>query len=95
VLSWYQKGKTNLDLNEAKDNWVLGLAVASAGPYANNQHLAPERYQHLITHIFTGRMLFPMPNQVTRHRRHTPTTTQKCIAVAVVLTSFSMQNIVE
>ena len=39
--------------------------VASAGPYANNLHLASDRqsHQHLIAQIFTGRMLFPTPNQ--------------------------------
>jgi len=38
----YQKGKTSLDLDEARVDGVV-VAVASAGPYANNQHLAPER----------------------------------------------------
>jgi len=40
-------------------------AVASAGPYANNLHLVPDRkpHQHLITQIFTGRVLFLTPNQ--------------------------------
>ena len=42
-VSQYQKGKTTLDLNEARYDGVLGMAVASAGPYANNLHLAPER----------------------------------------------------
>jgi len=40
-VSRYQKGKTSLDLNEADDG-VLD-AVASAGPYADNLHLAPDR----------------------------------------------------
>jgi len=35
-ISWYQKGKTSLDLNEARDDGVLG-------PHANNLHLAPDR----------------------------------------------------
>jgi len=41
-VSQYQKGKTSLDLNEAR---VMGFldAVASAGPYANNLHLMPHR----------------------------------------------------
>jgi len=41
-VSQYQKGRTSLDLNEARD---VGFwdAVASAGPYANNLHLAPDR----------------------------------------------------
>ena len=38
-ISRHQKGKTSLDLNEARDDGVLD-AVASAGPYANNLHLA-------------------------------------------------------
>jgi len=33
-VSWYQKGKTNLDFTEAR------VAVASAGPYAS-LHLTP------------------------------------------------------
>ena len=43
----------------------FGDAVASAGPYANKLHLAPDRlpHQHLITQFFTGRMLFLTPNQ--------------------------------
>jgi len=41
-VSWYQKSKTSLDLNEARDNGVWD-AVASAGPHANNLHLAPDR----------------------------------------------------
>jgi len=32
----YQKGKTNLDFNEARDD---GVTVTSAGPYANDLHL--------------------------------------------------------
>ena len=39
-VSRQQKGKTILDFNEARDNEV---AVASAGPYANHLHLAPDR----------------------------------------------------
>jgi len=32
----HQKGKAVLDSNDARDNGVLGMAVALAGPYANN-----------------------------------------------------------
>ena len=39
-VSQYQKGKTSLNLYEARD---FGMAVASARPYANNLHLAPDR----------------------------------------------------
>jgi len=42
-VSRYQKGKTCLDLNEASNDGVFLGAVASAGPYANNLHLAPDR----------------------------------------------------
>ena len=41
-VSQYQNGKTNVGLNEARD-YGLWDAVASAGPYANNLHLAPDR----------------------------------------------------
>jgi len=54
-----------VDFNEARDDWV---AVASAGPYANNLHLAPDSLRQLTTpspqhSIFTGQMLFLTPNQ--------------------------------
>jgi len=41
------------------------MAVAIAGPYANNLHLASDRqpHQHLITQFFTGWMLFLLPNK--------------------------------
>jgi len=45
---------------------MMGVAVASAGPHANHLHLTPDRQphqQHLITQFFTGRLLFPTPNQ--------------------------------
>jgi len=43
LVSQYQKGKTSLNLNVARDVGGFGMAVASAGPYANNLCLAPER----------------------------------------------------
>ena len=39
-VSRHQKDKTNLDFNEATDD---GVAVASAGQYANHLHLAADR----------------------------------------------------
>jgi len=39
-VSQYQKGNTSLDLNE-QEMMGFGNAVASAGLYANNLHLAP------------------------------------------------------
>jgi len=41
--SRYQKDKTSLDLNESRDDGGFAMAVASAGPYANNLHLTPDR----------------------------------------------------
>jgi len=38
----YQKGKSSLDFNQARDDW-FGDAMATAGPYANNLHLAADR----------------------------------------------------
>jgi len=40
-------------------------AVASAGPYANNLHLDPDRQPHPTSHhsIFTDWMFFLTPNQ--------------------------------
>jgi len=44
---------------------MMGLAVASAGPYAIHLHLTPDREprQHFITQFVTGRMIFLPPNQ--------------------------------
>jgi len=39
-VSRHQKGRTVLDFNEARDT---GVAVASAGPYANHLHLALDK----------------------------------------------------
>jgi len=39
-VSWHQKGKTDLDFSEARDD---GVAVASAEPYANHLQLTPDR----------------------------------------------------
>jgi len=60
-VSRYQEGKRgSLDLNAAIDDGVFCDAVASAGPYANNLHLAPDRYprQHLITQFLQARCSF-------------------------------------
>ena len=42
-VSWYQKGKTTLGFEWGKRLWGFWDALASAGPYANNLHLAPDR----------------------------------------------------
>jgi len=63
-LSQYQKGKTNLDLNEAIDYGVLGRSGISWTIY---KQAAPRSRQITTptTHhsIFTGQMLFLTPNQ--------------------------------
>jgi len=61
-VRWHQKAYTIMNINEARDD---GVAAASAGPYANHLHLAPDRQpnQHLIIRFFTGRMFFLMRNQ--------------------------------
>jgi len=49
-ISRYQKGKTSLDLNEARDDGVWGWQWHQLD-YANNLHLASDRWPHqyLIT----------------------------------------------
>ena len=44
-VSRYQKDKTSLDLNEARDYTFLRMAMASAGPYAKQSapKIAPDR----------------------------------------------------
>jgi len=70
-VSQYQKGFSNLDFNEARDN---GVAEASAGPYANHLHLVPDKLplQDLVTQFFTGWMLFLMPNQQCQNTEGKP-----------------------
>jgi len=63
-VSWYQKGKTSLDLNEARDDGVLGYSGIS---WTICRQSAP-RCRQITTpaphhSIFTGRMLFLIPNQ--------------------------------
>ena len=47
------------------------MAVASAGPYANNLHLAPDRqpHQHLITHFYRPDALPDAQPTVTKHAK--------------------------
>jgi len=63
-VSWYQKGKTRLDLNEAGDDGVLGYSGIS---WTICIQSAPRCRQITTptTHhsIFTGRMLFLTPSQ--------------------------------
>jgi len=62
-VSWYQKGKTNLDFNEARDSewqWhqLGGWAVCKSAPCSDRQP-----HQHPTSLFFTGRMPFLPPNQ--------------------------------
>jgi len=47
----------------------FGIAVASAGPYANNLHLAPDRqpHQHLITQFYWPDALPGAKPTVSKH----------------------------
>jgi len=65
-----RKGKTSLDLNEASDDGFWD-AVASAGPYASNLHLAAYRSprQHLITHFYGPDALHDAQPTATKSRR--------------------------
>ena len=63
-VSRYQNGKTSLDLNMARDDWVLGCSGIS---WTTCKQPAP-RSRQITTptphqSLFTGRMLFPTPNQ--------------------------------
>jgi len=62
-VSWYQKVKTSLDLNQARDDGVLGCSGIN---WTTCKQCAPRSRQittpNLITQFFTGRMLFLMPN---------------------------------
>ena len=63
-VSQYQKGKTSLELNKAREDGVLGYSVISwtickqSAP-CSRQMTTPTPHHS----IFTGRMLFPTPNQ--------------------------------
>jgi len=59
-VSWYQKGKTNLDFTEARDSeWQwhqLGCMKVCTSLQRNND-------ANTTTQFFTGRMPFLPPNQ--------------------------------
>jgi len=58
-VSRHQKGQTNLDFNQAREDAV---AVASAGPYAN--HLTDKHVSTSpLKNFFTSQMLFLTSNQ--------------------------------
>ena len=69
----------------------FGDAVASAGPYANNLHLAANRYphQHLMTLILAGRVLFLTPN---KQRQSTKGINQLTLRNYSVYTAVRIEN---
>jgi len=77
-VSWYRKGKTSLDLNEARDDGVLGCSGIS---WTTRKQSAPHCRQMTTPtphhSIFTGRMLFLTPNQQFQ------STEGKCPAVRI------------
>ena len=63
-VSWYQKGKTSLDLNEARDYGVLrcsGISwtICKQSALSSRQITTPTPHHSM----FTGRMLFLTPSQ--------------------------------
>jgi len=63
-VNWYQKGKTSLDLNEARDDGVLGCSGISwtickqSAPHSR-QITTPTSHHSILT----GWMLILMPNE--------------------------------
>jgi len=63
-VSWYQKGETSLDLNQARDDGVLGCGgidwtICKQSAPRSRQITTPTPHHSM----FTGQMLFLMPNQ--------------------------------
>jgi len=69
-VSRYRKGKSSLDLNEVRDYGVLGCSGVSwticKQPAPRSRQTTTPAPHHSI---FTGRMLFPTPNQQCRQPR--------------------------
>ena len=71
-VSWYQKGKTSLDLNEARDDGVLGMAVASAG-HLQTICTSPQTDNHTNTSSVNFFMLSGSPtNSVKSLKANSP-----------------------
>jgi len=78
-VSWHQKGKPFCILMKQE---MMGVAVASARPYANHLHLTPDITIPVPHHsVFTGWMPFLLPNQ---QRQSTEGTTAITINPLVV-----------
>jgi len=63
-VSWYQKGKTSLDLNEARDDGVSGCSGISWTMCKQSASRSTQVTRPTTHHsIFIVRMLFLTPNQ--------------------------------
>ena len=51
-MSQYQKGKTSLDLNEARDDGLLGCSGISWTICKQSEPRSRQPHQHLITQFF-------------------------------------------
>jgi len=60
-VSRYQKGKTSLDLNDARDDEVWGWQWHQL----DHMQTICTSLQQITTPVFTGQMPFLMPNQST------------------------------
>jgi len=95
-VSRYQKGKTSLDLNEARDDGVLectGISwtICKQSMPRSKQITTPTPYRS----IFTGRMLFLTPNQqcqstegTTSHTAANQSFTHTSLAAVVAVKQF-------
>jgi len=84
-VSQYQTGKTSLDLNEARDDWVLGWQCHQLDlmqTICTSLHITTRSTPTPHHSVFTGWMLFLTPNQqcqstegkkqgIRPHRMHT------------------------
>jgi len=96
--TWYQKGKTSLDLNDIRDNKVLGCSGVSwtickqSAPWSR-QITTPARPHHWI---FTGPMLFLTPNQQCQSTQGmTLSSHEPYIATSVIWQATHMQSAYE
>jgi len=71
-------------------------AMASAGPHANNLHLASDRLTTPTTHhsSFTGRMLFLTPNQQCQSTEGLKAKTKQIFGEVIVIQNvqFAVEN---
>jgi len=91
-VSWYQEGETSLYLNEARDDGFFWMAVASAGPYANN--LLTDNHTDTSSFIFTGRVLFLTPNQQCQSTEGSFTLVSLCVQLIRFIAVFILKQAV-